>query len=518
MQTRLASLILCASGFAAAAQESPLSAIDWLAVQRDVAPVVALEPQVSEEPIAQSAAVPTVDVQPLDAPDIGGVGLLPSSITGFPPSLWQSSSEDRLITSIRSLNRTTALVPAVESLLHTLLLAEAAPPNGSSGEALFRARVQTLYDLGLVAPAEALMERVGELSPDHFDLAFDLALLTGTDEALCARLSEQANLSRDLPTRIWCATRSGEFPLAMTIYQTGVALDQMSELDAELLLRFLDPEYAEGGPPLRIPVLATPLQFRLFEAIGEALPTARLPLPFAVVELSGDSGWRAQLQAAERLARAGAIDGNQLLGAYTKQMRAASGGIWDRVDALQRFETALTTGDPTAVSSSLQAVWPQMRSAGLLVPFANLFATRLQGLPLSERSQKLAGYAALLSDEYEAAASRLSTSDDPQLVYLSVFARGQTPPTQSADVAHADTLRQAWTGEPNPPKGIADWPSDNRLGEALLATISQFATGADGNTQALAEALSSLRAFGLEDTARRAALQLAILDMEGARR
>ena len=140
-----------------------------------------------------------------------------------------------------------------------------------------------------------------------------------------------------------------------------------------------------------------------------------------------------------------------------------------------------------------------MRSAGLLVPFANLFATRLQGLPLSERSQKLAGYAALLSDEYEAAASRLSTSDDPQLVYLSAIAQGQTPPTQSADVAHADALRQAGTCAPKAPTGIADWPSDNRLGEALLATISQFATGADGNTQALAEALSSLRAFGLED-------------------
>lgn len=500
------------------AQDSPLSAIDWLAVQRDVAPVVAIDPAPNEDPVAQSAAVPTVEVQPLDAPEIGGVGLLPSSITGFPPSLWQGSSEERLIKSIQGLNRTSGVVPALDSLLHTLLLAEAAPPNGSGGEALFRARVQMLYDLGLVAPAEALMDRVGDLSPDHFDLAFDLALLTGTDEALCARLSEQANLSRDLPTRIWCATRNGEFPLAMTVYQTGVALDQLSDLDAELLLRFLDPEYAEGSTPLRVPVRPTPLQFRLFEAIGEALPTARLPLPFAVVELTGDSGWRAQLQAAERLARAGAIDGNQLLGAYTQQMRAASGGIWDRVEALQRFETALTTNDPTAVSSSLQTVWPQMRSAGLLVPFANLFASRLQGLPLSERSQKLAGYAALLSDGYEAAAVKLAVSDDPQLLFLAAIARGETPPAQDDGVAHAAALRQAWTGTPKASSDIANWPSENRLGEALLTTITRFATGADGNTQALADALSTLRAFGLEDTARRAALQLAILDMEGARR
>jgi len=495
-----------------------LSAIDWLAVQRDVAPAVALTAKPKEDPVALSATVPNIEVQPLGSPAIGGVGLLPGTVTGFPPTLWAGSSEPRLIAAIERLNRNASLVPALDSLLRTLILAEANPPQGTEGAALFRARVETLYDLGLVAPAEALLERAGDLTPELFDLAFDLALLTGTDEALCTRLTEQANLSRDLSTRIWCATRSGNFPLAMTIYQTGVALDQMSDLDARLLLRFLDPDYAESSAPLRPPVRPTPLQFRLFEAIGEALPTAPLPLPFAVIELTGDSGWRAQLQAAERLARAGAIDGNQLLGAYTQQMRAASGGIWDRVEALQRFETALTTGDPTAVSSSLEVLWPQMRSAGLLVPFANLFASRLQGLPLSERSQKLAGYAALLSDEYETTAATLANSEDDQLVFLSAIAKGDVPPTNALGVAHASALRQSWTDSPVAPADLANLPSNNRLGEALLLTINKFATGADGNIQALTDALKTLRAFGLEDTARRAALQLAILDMEGARR
>lgn len=518
MRTKLACYLLCASTCAAAAQDTPLSAIDWVAVQRDVAPVVTIDPLPDEIPVAQSAAVPTVDVQPLNAPTVGGVGLLPATVTGLPQTLWVGSSERTLIDAIDRLNSTTALVPALESLLRTLLLAEASPPQDSDGAALLLARVDTLYDLGLVAPAEALIERVGDLTPDLFARAFDVALLTGMDDALCRRLSEEPRLSTDLPTRIWCATRSGDFPLAMTVYQTSLALDQLSDTDAELLLRFLDPEYAETSAPLRPPVRPTPLQFRLFDAIGEALPTAQLPLPFAVVELSGDSGWRAQLQAAERLARAGAINGNQLLGAYTQQIRAASGGIWDRVEALQRFETALTTGDPTAVSASLEAVWPQMRSAGLLVPFSNLFAARLQGLPLGQRSRTLAGYAALLSDGYETAAATLSGSDDPRLAYLAAIATGNAPPADAAGVAHASALRAAWTDTPTAPADLAAMPAQNRLGEALLITIRRFATGADGNTQALTESLETLRAFGLEDTARRAALQLAILDMEGARR
>ncbi len=500
-----------------AAQEQPLSAIDWLAVQRN-APVVTVLPNVPDTPVAQSATVPDVDVQPLDSPSVGGVGLLPSSVTGLPPSLWQGSTESTLLATIDALERGRPSVPALDSLLHTLLLAEANMPNASKGEAFLSARLDVLLDHGLVAPAEALVERVSTLTPGLFTQAFDLALLTGSDAALCQVLNDTPSLSNDLATRIWCATRSGDFPRAMTIYQTAVALDQLSDLDAELLLRFLDPEYTESTSPLRPPVRPTPLQFRLFEAIGEALPTAPLPLPFAVVELTGDSGWRAQLQAAERLARAGAIDGNQLLGIYTEQTRAASGGIWDRVEALQRFETALNTGDPDAISSALETVWPQMRSAGLLVPFSNLFAARLQGLPLGARPKTLAGLAGLLSDGYEDVARVLVDKPDPELAFLSAIAMGQPPKTRPSDVPHADALAQVWSVPAQAPGDLAPLPTKDRLGEALLIAITRFETGASGNDGDVTEALLALRAFGLEDIARRSALQLAILDMQGARR
>jgi hypothetical protein len=518
MQIKSISFCVLVCAAQAMAQEQPLSAIDWLAVQRDVAPVITAQPERIETPVAQSATVPTIEVQPLDAPAIGGTGLLPSSVTGLPPSLWLGSTEADLIAAIEQLKRRPPAVPALASLFHTLLLAEAAPPNGSDGEALFMARIKVLYDRGLVAPAEALMEQAGELTPALFGQALDLALLIGSDESLCQQLADAPNLSRDLPTRIWCASRSGDFSRAVTIYQTGIALGQVSGVDAELLLRFLDPEYTETADALRPPVRPTPLQFRMFEAIGEALPTTPLPLPFAVVELTGDSGWRAQLQAAERLARAGAIDGNQLLGAYTQQMRAASGGIWDRVEALQRFETALTTGDPGAVSSKLELVWPQMRSAGLLVPFSNLFASRLQGLPLDQRAEKLAGYAALLSSDYENVALRLSEGSDPDLAFLAAIARGMPATIIPPNVPLAEPLSQVWAGAAIAPAQLASLASQNRLGEALLLVIDQFDSGAEGNSGALTEALQALRAFGLEDIARRSALQLAILEMEGALR
>lgn len=497
-----------------AAQEAPLSAIDWLSIQRNAPPVLT-QP---DTPVAQSANVPDVEVMPLDDPGVGGVGLLPSSITGLPPSLWQGSEESELIALIEQLGTRKPTIPALDSLLHTLLLAEAAAPSTDSGEAFLAARIASLQDHGLVAPAEAMVERVGNLTPTLFDQAFDLALLTGSDAALCGMLDTTPALAPDLETLIWCATRDGDYSRAMTIYQTADALGQLSDLDSELLLRFLDPEYGEASSPLRPPVRPTPLQFRLFEAIGEALPTAPLPLPFATVELSGDAGWRAQLQAAERLARAGAIDDNQLLGVYTSQMRAASGGIWDRVEALQRFETALTTGDPGAVSSALETVWPQMRTAGLLLPFSNLFASRLQGLPLSARAKDIAALAGLLSADYETVARGITESADANHRFLAAVATGTIDMSPPPNLPHAAALLDAWSGRPQAPEDLSALPSQNRLGEALLRSIQRFESGASGNDADVTEALRALRAFGLEDVARRSALQLAILDMEGARR
>lgn len=518
MQIKSFVLISACTALPLAAQEQPLSAIDWLAVQRNAPPVINTPVPTPDTPVAESATVPNVEVQPLDAPTVGGVGLLPGSITGLPATLWTGSRTADLIGMLDEMALRGPSVPALDSLLHTLLLAEAETPSLSQGEAFLTKRIEVLYHHGLVAPAEALLERAGDLTPELFALAFDLALLTGSDEALCQVLDARPNLSTDLATRIWCATRSGDFPRAMTVYQTGTTLGQLSDLDTELLLRFLDPEYTETTSPLRPPVRPTPLQFRLFEAIGEALPTAPLPLPFAVVELTGDSGWRAQLQAAERLSRAGALDGNQLLGVYTEQTRAASGGIWDRVEALQRFETALTTGDPGAISSSLQTVWPQMRSAGLLVPFSNLFAAQLRGLPLSDRAQEIADIAGLLSDSYEDAARALVESTDPEMTFLAAIALGQRPTRPAPDLPHSEALAAAWAGPASAPEDLAGLPGQNRLGEALLQAIQRFESGSNGNDGDVTAALHALRAFGLEDTARRAALQLAILDMEGARR
>lgn len=515
-----AAVLVSALGSAAAAQE-PLSVIDWLN-DRDAPPVAApitpqsraTAPVTDEAPVADSISVPEVEAQPLDAPSVDAVGLLPAHRTGLPPSLWSGSDGARLSRLIRSAE---ADIPAIAALLNTLLLAEAHPPRNATGEAqLLAARIARLIDGGAIDPALALLERAGPARPDLFPLWFDAALLQGNAAGPCEALQAAPDLTQDLATDIFCATRQGDWPRAMLTYESARSLGLLRPRDADLLARFLEPEFSEGLPSLPPPARPTVLQFRLFEAIGEPLPTAPLPRAFAATDLGGDQGWRAQLHAAERLARAGTLSENRLLGIYSLRQPAASGGIWDRVEALQRFDIAMTSRNPTAVASALLRVWPEMADADLLVPFATLYAEGLLALPLSGEARRLAVRAGYLSPVYERAAS-LDEAETSEARFLSAIARGN-PPEGAADLPHADAIAAAFAPDVAPPPELQSLLQNGQLGEAILQAISLFSQGAAGNDPQLTEALATFRAVGLEDTARRAGLQLALLDnVQGGR-
>ncbi|MCR8547141.1 hypothetical protein M4578_04835 [Salipiger sp. P9] len=528
MRSKAALVVLLSAAASPLAAQDPISAIDWLNGGGETNAPAVLQPlprpgggalpvlprPLDEPPVASSGTSPEVEIQPLGAPSPEAVGLLPMSATGLPRSLWQASEAQVLVPLIRAVD---PAVPALSALLFTLLLAEADAPRGSgSGAPLLLARLDRLLAEGAVDPGLALVDRAGgTASPALFTRWFDLALLSGAEEPPCRALQRQPALSDDLATRIYCDARIGDWDHAATVLGTARALGQLGERDSELLTRFLDPGLADGAAPVPPPPRPTPLQFRLFEAMGEALPTPPLPRAFAAADLSGTSGWRAQLLAAERLAQRGALSENRLLGLYSDRKPAASGGVWDRVAAIQSLEAALESGRADLAGPALLKAWPQMRSAGLLVPMARLFGARLAALPLEGRAGALAQRAALLSQEYETTARAMA----PQrglMATVAAVAQGRAP-DPLPDAAQQAAIARAWAGA-TPPATLAEMLRQRRLGEVILRATALFTAGAEGNHGDLTDALVTLRAVGLEDTARRAAIQLMILGDEGALR
>ena len=418
---------------AAYGEKRPLSAINWLSQSVKAPPATGLQPITpdavtpppeingtqatlpaiaGEVAVTQTSALPQpVAVSVLGGPSPDAVGLLPTSVTGFPQKLWGPGRSADIATAIGAV-RIDGL-PALQGLLITVLLAEAeAPPDSAALGVLLMARIDKLLEIGALDQAEALINAAGPTtSPELFRRSFDVALLTGDEGRACEVMQSAPGLAPTLTARVFCLARAADWSTAALTLRTSQALGQTDPADDLLLTRFLDPDLFDGDPMPPPPKPISPLVWRIYEALGEPVSTSTLPPAFAHAELTDRAGWKAQLEAAERLAHAGAIAPNVLLGLYTDRTPSASGGVWDRADAFQRFDAALTKGDVAAVEQRLPLAYARMKDVELEVPFAALFANALSKLELSGDAARISYELGLLSPDYE----RLSKGDAANL-------------------------------------------------------------------------------------------------------
>lgn len=506
MQIKAALLALFLAGTAQAQSQEPLSVIEWLTEPPENLPgTVLLEP-----PVSDSGTQPQVEVTPLETLS-RPLGLVASSVTGLPIGLWQNSDPERLADLIARVPVKDN--PAMQRLLFTLLLSEArAPTTAGMPDALLLARLDRLMQLGASDPVQSLVQLAGPTDTrDRFKRWFDATLLTGDEDRSCVALIAQPHLSQDYAAQIFCKARRSDWASAALTLEAAHALQVLPEPKLALLDRFLSPELFEGAAYLPQPLDPDPLTFRLFEAIGERLPTASLPRAFANADLRDVAGWKAQVEAAERLTRIGALTPNRLLGLYTDRKPAASGAVWDRVSAIQAFESALDSSNPEAISQALMAAWSQMQTVGLETAFAELFAPRLAALALpTPEAENLRWRILLLSELYENAAQ---TPPEPSEVNLFLAALAQGDPARAESPSPlADAVSEGFAWSAPIPSDIDRLLRNDQLGEAILETMQLFAHGSRGNLVDLTAAMAALRRVGLEDTARRAALQLMILN------
>ena len=497
-----------------------MSAIDWLSRSVASGPApgsagsVAVLPPVPGEAPARGVSTEDVSVSSLDTPSADALGLVPLARSGLPHDLWGTTPEVTLAALMRKERLDT--LPAVQAFLMQLLLAELDPPQNRAPEGrnvLFLARIDRLLDLGALDQAMALLEQADPTDPEIFRRRFDVALLLGEEDTACEVMEKTPSVAPSFPARIFCLARGGDWQAAMLSFGTGRALGQIDPETAALLERFLDPEFADGATDLPPPTRPSPLVFRLMEAIGQPMPTTTLPVAFAQADLRANSGWKTRLEAAERLTRMGVLDPNQLFGLYTEEKAAASGGVWDRVTLISDLDGAISAEKTERVAQLLPAAWEAMQEQELEPALAAFWGDRLEALELPGEAGPIAFRLGLLTPDYESIAKRHRPADlDEKL--LAGIAQGST-----AGIAAQDQLglmlKRVFDAVPETlPEAYAPLVP-GRLGEALLNAIDDVTEGAKGDYRRVEQGLELLRRTGLETVARRAAIELVVLERNG---
>ncbi|WP_304615638.1 hypothetical protein [Paracoccus sp. (in: a-proteobacteria)] len=477
----LLALTLALPAPAALAQGQPLSASDWLSgsvrgPQRETSawrpgdPPPPEQGAMSRQPVAVSGDVGPVLVTRLDQGNPDGAGTMTPRRAGLPADLWAGSDPAELSALLL---RTPARLQSMQALMRRVLSAQLAPPQIDGAPdpqgRLFMARVDRLLDMGALDEAQALLLAAGPGDPEIFRRLFDIALLEGDEHRACRIMNNTPGIAPSFPARIFCLAQTGDWAAAAISLHGAESLGLIDERQAILLTHFLDDAFVDGEETLEPAERMTPLEFRIHEAIGQPLPTVTLPVAFAQSDLRLNSGFKARLEAAERLARSGALRPSTLRSIYGEQRPAASGGVWERASAMRTLEAGLQSGE---LAQALPRAFDEFAAAGM----ADLLAAMV---------------AADLPDHYPG----------------------------DARTAEIVTLLRQWRGltgtaalEPAPELAAeAVEPPETQRGEALLLAMADIDAALEGDLARAGRGIAMLRALGLPEDARRAEIQITLL-------
>ena len=483
-------------GYPLAAQ-SPLSAIDWLSkenskFQRSILEIKNVDVKKTND----------IQVSTLNSNEYQSIGLLPIYVTGIPTTIWRNSSFDDLEYSFKTMP--TFRYSPIQELVYSLLLAEARPPlNEPSRYAFLEVRLEKLLNYGAVDPAIALIERASPLPERMISLLFDISLLSNNNFPICDPVFQNTEIKDLQAELIYCYARKGDWLTAHLILKTEEVLGALTAHEVSLLDRYLEVDFnVDLNTLLPPPESITPLEYRLYEAIGEPIPAEYLPIQYSQSDLSGENGWRAQVIAAERLSLTGAIPENQILGIYTNYSPGVSGGMWDRVKVVKDLDAALDGKEN--FEEYFQDAWKVFKQTKQLTLFAKLFGLRVFEENLSPKSKKIAANLLLLTNNFKLTEGYWDPSDIRFGLTTGDFSR-----VKVSDETEKIIL-QIFT-EPSMPFLVEQKLNQGKLGEVILNALLQFEMGIEGNFKDLSESLSTLNLIGLETTARRAALTHLVL-------
>ena len=461
-------------------------------------------------PVAADARPAPVTVTRLGQADADAAGLRSARSAGLPAGLWDGAAAADVA---QALAAGDPRLPATQALFDRILTAQlTVPARGEMAQGqLLIARVDRLIRMGNLPFARALLQSAGGDDADRFARSFDLDMLTGEDLRACSAFGRRPGLARDMALRIYCLALNGDWGAAALTLEGAEPLGVVDPATAALLARFLDDSYAEVADTLPEPQAVTPLAFHLHEAVGQPLATGSLPLIYAWSDLGQNGGWKARLEAAERLGRAGVLPPAQLAAIYTEQRPAASGGVWDRAAALQALLGAMNGGDMASLDRVLPPALARFGEAGLAPRLAGMVAANLPDAPgpgdAAEAVVTLRLLAGLPVEPPEGTPSLLA--------WIADFAAGgaSAGPATNDPQGRAAALAAAVDGEAGARDDAAAPPTAPQPGSGLaaLAAMADVDAGLDGDLTRAARGLTQLVALGYGDTARQAAVELMIL-------
>ncbi len=404
---------LAAPAELASAQEGPIR----LFPRRDLSAPVSPSVRPGGEDAAAPDRSPPSDIQvkALGSVDPEAVGTLDASTGGFAADMWRGTPRatiERLIGSIPSEIRSPVMRALAERLLLTAAAMPPAEPEAGKDRAeisVLALRVGRLMAMGLIEEARALVQAspMRSRDPDLVRLNVEALLLSNDLGGACTTARRDA--ARQLSTywqrvAIFCQLLAGDKDGA----QLGAnVLAETPEFDDKAFLAIVDAMAQDGKVAIDSLASPTALHIAMLRSANAAVPDDAVekagPPLLRAIAVSPNAELDVRLHAAERAARAGAIDTDRLAQIYMS-VQFAEGELNTALSTAERnwtprgrallYRSARRQAVPTARAAVIQKALHLARADGQLLLLVRLYRDLLKEIPVSADLAWFAGEAA----------------------------------------------------------------------------------------------------------------------------
>jgi len=312
-----------------------------------------------------------IKVTPLGKASPEQAGVLTAAQLGLRSDFW---SETDAIAALSFITDTPyGGPPSAKRLLRGLLMARF-ETGADYGDAVLLARVDRLLAIGALDEADALLDSAALTTPQLLGRFFDVNLLTGRPQRACDTLAGLPALAPNRAAEVFCLAINENWQAADVALNLGSTLGEIDETKAALLAFYLDPGLIEAADPPAPSQMPTAFEAYLRDSIGVQDSDAPAPLAFLHRDLAKFIPVRFKMEAAEKLVREGALSQKILFAAYREEVPAASGGVWERADAVQEFDRASA---PQDIARTLTRLDDEITALGLRTALAREIAPQL---------------------------------------------------------------------------------------------------------------------------------------------
>lgn len=309
------------------------------------------------------------------------VGLISPTLIGLPRSFLEDQDATSLAVNFPLVS--TAAPPAVIDLIRLISKSQFNPPLTTQMPSPYLlARLDHLEKTGSIDALEALLRQVGTQSPELFRRWLTASIWLGLEVEPCEALN-QVPPPRPLDATIFCTALNGDPNKAIAMIEANAALGRLTEAEANLFLFYMDPDVFEDLPISDPEPQDGAVDFLMRFDLGLPPPKVADSLGPELRTLNGFAPWRERIEAAEALARSGAITGVQLFAVYQEGQPPASGQPWDRVRLAQ---TVANTERPGR--ELIQSATREFTTVGLDAALAEYIAPKIDAISMNTESGK----------------------------------------------------------------------------------------------------------------------------------